>query len=98
MSLGMAQDGFLNDIEALAMGSGSVDNAARKHRTNHSRQSDRLQAARDEIASLLRQIECIQENHEVTEALDRLLDRSSDDIHKWKFRAMRERSQAFEAK
>lgn len=95
---------FLEDIDAPETDEsiatdGSVDTTdQRKPQAGCSRQRDRLQAARDEVASLQRQIEFLHENHELAESLDRLMDRSSADAHQWKFCAMRERSRTLGAK
>lgn len=98
MSLGRPQDALTALLEDIETDGSSDTTDQRKPRAGCSRQRDRLEAARNEVASLQRQIELLHENHELVESLDRLMDRSSADVHQWKFRAIRERSRTLGAK
>lgn len=93
---------FLDDMNAfeptLLDGNESVNQAsqARKGKTTCARQRDQLLAIRSEAASLQHQLRILHENHDLRKSLDLLMNTHSssakNDVKKWKFRAMRERS------
>lgn len=73
----------------MAVGKPSTTTTSKPARA---RQRDRLQAVRDEVASLQRQLQLQHENHELRESLNQLMNRSSaGDAQRWKRQAMSER-------
>lgn len=94
-----ALESFLDDVTALSaleMDSASVSRSQQSTESSSTRkptrirQRDRLQAVRDEVASLRRQT--LHENQALRESLNQLINVSSpDDAQRWKLQAVSER-------